>query len=122
MLKPKEGFVKLAIKANVPIIPVAMKGTYEILPPSRRVPRLKRCKVIIGKKAYISAENPMFRDIFLRREGVDKTGNLTKEETQEIAFRIMNNIRLLANEKWDATALTEICKFKKNGYNFNLDN
>ena len=64
MLMPKLGFVKLAMKANAPIIPVAMKGTYKILPPNKHIPKLKKCKVIVGKKMYVSPDNPYFRDVF----------------------------------------------------------
>ena len=113
MFKPKEGFVKLAIKARVPIIPVAMKGTYEILPPHRFIPRLKRCSVIIGERIFISPENNIFKDIFLRRKNSGKSTNLTKEETKEIAFRIMDRIRVLANEDWDESALEEISRFQR---------
>jgi 1-acyl-sn-glycerol-3-phosphate acyltransferase len=106
MFKPKEGFVKLAIKANVPIIPVAMKGTYEILPPDKHIPRLKRCKITIGQKIYISPENPMFKDISFIKKDVNKSFTLNNEDTQKIAFRIMDKIRLLADEEWDESALS----------------
>jgi len=112
MLSPKHGFVKLAIKTNTPIIPIAMKGTYEILPPSKHMPRLKRCSVIICKKFYISPEQAMFKDIFFRKRKGDKLSNLSDEEMSEMAFRIMDKIRLLAEEKWDENALEEIQKFK----------
>ena len=108
MLKPKHGFVKLAIKANVPIIPVAMKGTYEILPPHKRIPRLKKCSVIIGKKIYISPDNPEFRDIFFEHRGSRKFGNLTKEQMEEIALRIMEKIRISAEEQWDESVIEEV--------------
>lgn len=112
MLKPRHGFVKLAMKANVAVIPIAMKGTYEILPPHRHIPKLKRCTVIIGEKMYISPENPMFRDIFFRKKAIDKFSNLTAEELEEMAFRIMNKIRITANEQWDDTAMAVLNKFK----------
>lgn len=105
MFKPKEGFVKLALRANVPIIPVAMKGTYEILPPDKRIPRFKRCKIVIGEKIYVSPRNPMFKDIFFIKKNANKSFVLNNEDTQKIAFRIMDKIRLLADEEWDESAL-----------------
>jgi 1-acyl-sn-glycerol-3-phosphate acyltransferase len=105
MFKPKEGFVKLAIKANVPIIPVGMKGTYEILPPDKRIPRLKRCKITIGERIDISSENPMFKGITFIKKGANKSFTLNDKDTQEVAFRIMDKIRLLADEEWDESAL-----------------
>jgi len=107
---PKLGFVKLAMKANVPIIPVAMNGTFEILPPSSRIPRLKRCKVFIGKRMYISPDNPEFHDIFFRHGVNKKLGNLTDEELQKIAVHIMDKIRILAEEEWDNNAAAKIRK------------
>jgi 1-acyl-sn-glycerol-3-phosphate acyltransferase len=120
MLLPKLGFVKLAMKANVPIIPVAMKGTYQILPPHRYIPNFKKCEIIINKKMYISPDNPDFRDIFFRRRDLRKFSRLTKEELQEVAIRIMDKIRILANEEWDDNALREFGKFKKNDKSLSL--
>jgi 1-acyl-sn-glycerol-3-phosphate acyltransferase len=107
---PKPGFVKLAMRANVPIIPVAMKGTYEILPPHGHIPRFKKCRIVIGKKMYVSPENPEFSDIFFRRKGERKFGNLTDEEMQEIAVRLMNKIRAWSEQEWDDSAKEEVDK------------
>lgn len=104
MLAPKSGFVKLAMKANVPVIPIAMKGTYDILPPHKRVPSLKKCDVIIGKKIYISPSTPLLRDIFFRRRGQRRFDVLQESELSEIAFRVMNQVRLMADEAWDESA------------------
>jgi 1-acyl-sn-glycerol-3-phosphate acyltransferase len=111
MLIPKTGFVKLAMTANVPIIPVALKGTYEILPPQKRIPRFKRCEVTIGKRFYISPDNSDLKDIFFRRTGERKFGKLTDDDLQEIAVRIMDKIRIQADEKWDDTAVPQVQKF-----------
>ena len=102
MLTPKPGFVKLAIKAGVPIIPIAMRGTYEILPPQKHIPKLKRCDVYVGDKIYISPQNPEFHDIFFKNhDSGHRFRDLGDLELQEIAFRIMDKIRIIANEEWD---------------------
>ena len=44
-VKPKDGAVKLAIKANVPIIPVGIKGNFKLF---------RKVKVNIGKPLYYS--------------------------------------------------------------------
>lgn len=111
MLIPKPGFVKLAMKANVPIILVALKGTYEILPPHRHIPRLRKCEVIIGKKMYISPDNQDIKDIFFRRTGDRKFGKLTDEDLQEIAIRLMDKIRIQAGEEWDESAVQQVQRF-----------
>lgn len=102
MLAPKPGFVKLAIQAGVPVIPVAMKGTYEILPPHRRLPRLKKCDIYVGDRIYISPQNPEFHDIFFRRSRrFRRYEDLEDEELEEIAFRIMDKVRRMTGEDWD---------------------
>jgi hypothetical protein len=84
-----------------------MKGTYEILPPNKRIPRLRKCSVIIGKKMYISPENPEFKDVFFAHRGWRKFENLTKEQMEEIAVRIMEKVRISAGEQWDESAIKE---------------
>ncbi|MBI4430773.1 MAG: 1-acyl-sn-glycerol-3-phosphate acyltransferase [Candidatus Omnitrophica bacterium] len=106
MLTPKPGFVKLAIKTGVPIIPIAMKGTFEILPPHKQLPRLKKCDVFIGDKIYISPQNPEFHDIFFRRSGEHRRyEDLDDAELQEIAFRIMEKVRVKAGQEWDESVI-----------------
>jgi len=106
MLTPKSGFVKLAIKARVPIVPIAMKGTYEILSPDQKVPRLRKCDVYILDKIYVSPINLEFYDVFFRRSGTDrKYGDLDEAEMQEIAFRIMEKIRIVSGQTWDKSVV-----------------
>jgi 1-acyl-sn-glycerol-3-phosphate acyltransferase len=46
----KKGFVKMAVRARVPIIPITLKGTYELLPKGGKFINFrKRCEVIIHK-------------------------------------------------------------------------
>ncbi len=108
MLLPKNGFVELAMKNNVPIIPLALKGTYEILPPHKRIPRFRRCSVFIGKKIFISPENPDFKDIFFEQRGFRKFRDLSREQMDKIAVRIMDKIRVMADEQWDESAIDEV--------------
>ncbi len=105
MLAPKPGFIKLALLCGVPVIPLAMRGTYEILPPHEHVPKMKKCSIHIGEKLYISPSNPLFRDVFYRCAKDGKYTNLTDEGIEEIAFRIMNRIRLMSGQEWDESAL-----------------
>ena len=62
-VKPKDGAIKLAIKANVPIIPVGVQGNFK---PFRKV------KVNIGKPIYYSK----YKDEVNNKEVMDK---LTEE-------------------------------------------
>ena len=56
-------------------------------------------------------KNPDLNDIFFRRTGERKFGNLTDEEMQEVAVRLMNKIRLLSEQEWDESAIDEIRRF-----------
>lgn len=46
------GVTRFALEAKVSIVPVGMVGTYNILPPHKRIPRLKRCHIKIDKPIY----------------------------------------------------------------------
>lgn len=67
-VKAKDGAVKLAIKANVPIIPVGIQGDFKFF---------KKIKVNIGKPIYYNVSKEEAND----REMLD---NLTEELMQEI--------------------------------------
>ena len=112
MLSPKDGFVKLAMKTKIPIIPVAIKGAYDILPPSKHLPRFKRCSVTIGHRINISPDEQLFKDIFIRSKDRGVSNFLDREGINEIAFRIMDKIRILAEERWDEVVLVKEKTFK----------
>ena len=61
MLPYKSGFVKLALKVDVPIFPVGIEGTFEAMPKGAYFPRPKKVIVRFGElidlKSYI-AEQP----------------------------------------------------------------
>ncbi len=117
MLAPKLGFLKLAMMCRVPIIPLAMKGTYNILPPHKKMPRFTKCDIEIGKKISLTPSNPFLRDVFLRTAKSKKYSDLTDEGLEEIGFRIMNEIRKMSGQDWDETAV-ELAK-KYNVLNVN---
>jgi 1-acyl-sn-glycerol-3-phosphate acyltransferase len=47
--KAKIGVAKIALTAKVPVIPVGVKGSYNIMPKGAKFPRFKRADVVIGK-------------------------------------------------------------------------
>jgi len=78
----KLGFVKLAIVARVPIIPIAISGTFDVYSRQGRFPRLCRsCKVHVGEP------------VFLNEYFGKKT---SKNVLQEIADDIMDRISKLS--------------------------
>ncbi|MCZ0754127.1 MULTISPECIES: 1-acyl-sn-glycerol-3-phosphate acyltransferase [Anoxybacillaceae] len=52
MLPGKPGAVKLAMLAKVPIVPIGMERTFDILPKNRMIPRRIRAIVRIGEPIY----------------------------------------------------------------------
>jgi len=105
MLLPKLGFIKLSIKTGVPIVPVAMKGTYKILPPHKRLPRLRRCEVVVGRPIFINNENLEFRDIFYRNGNFVAINKFSPEDMQEMAIRVMDRVRKETGGEWDDSAV-----------------
>ncbi len=72
LYRGKTGPARLALRTGVPVIPVAMMGTFEILPPGARVPKLSRVGVRIGQpldfRRYAGREN----DRFVLRSATDE--------------------------------------------------
>lgn len=78
----KLGFVKLAIVARVPIIPIAISGTFDVYSRQGRFPRLCRsCKVHVGEPVFLS-------EYFEKKT--------SKNVLQEIADDIMDRISKLS--------------------------
>jgi 1-acyl-sn-glycerol-3-phosphate acyltransferase len=84
LYKGKTGVARMAIVAGVPVIPVAMIDTEKLQPPGtvwpqwlvrepgRRLPRLIRAKVAIGKPLDFSRYEGMERDRFVLRSVTDE--------------------------------------------------
>lgn len=68
----KEGSVRIALHSRVPIFPVVIKGTGEVLPPGKKMIRGGRIKVKVG--------DPIFTDSF------------SKEEERQVAKKIIDKI------------------------------
>jgi len=64
LYRGKTGPARLALRTGVPVIPVAMVGTFEVLPPGATIPRLRRLGVRIGApldfRRYAGRENDRF--------------------------------------------------------------
>lgn len=42
------GVIKIAQTKNVPIVPVGLNGFFDILPKDKRIPRIRKCSIVIG--------------------------------------------------------------------------
>lgn len=101
MIEPKTGFVKLAIATGVPVIPMGMKGAYDILPPHKKIPRLRKCEIFVDQPISIDKNNVLFKDIFSRERNAK---NLSDEDHKKIAIRIMDRIAKMVGQEWDDTS------------------
>ncbi|MDZ7798289.1 MAG: HAD-IB family hydrolase [Patescibacteria group bacterium] len=84
--KAYPGVAKIAFLSKVPVIPVGIKGTFNILPPHRKIPRLKKCTIKIGEPVYF---NKFYNRI--------KTGSLFRN----ISHFLMHNISDLSKEDYN---------------------
>lgn len=49
LYRGRTGIARMALEAGVPIIPVAMVGTFEVQPTGKVLPRIKRVKIVFGE-------------------------------------------------------------------------
>ena len=70
------GVTRFALTAKVPIVPIGMVGTYHILAPHNKIPRLKRCHIKIGQ--------PVFHE-----------DHFNKEHTEDLLRRLTDDLMLL---------------------------
>ncbi len=72
LYRGKTGPVRLALRTQVPVIPVAMLGTFEVLPPGSKLPRLVRVGVRFGKPLDFSRYAGRENDRFVLRSATDE--------------------------------------------------
>ena len=80
----RTGVARLAIAAGVPVVPIGIIGSYKILPKGKMLPRLKRCRVRIGKPIYLNGYSSFDKDTL-------------KKATKQI----MENIAQLIGQKYE---------------------
>ncbi|MGW2015182.1 lysophospholipid acyltransferase family protein [Streptomyces sp. NPDC001927] len=78
LYKGKVGVAVMAITAGVPVIPCAMVGTFEIQPPGKVVPRVKRVTVRFGEPLDFS-----------RYAGMEGEKAAVRAVTDEIMYEIL---------------------------------
>ena len=83
LIKAQNGITRLAIMNKVPIIPVGLNGFYEILPKGKKIPRINRASIDIGKPIYLDKYyGKKIRDVEaenITRELMSKIGKLTNQ-------------------------------------------
>ena len=78
LYRGKIGVARMALAANVPVIPVAMIGTFEVQPPGQVRPNIRRVGIRIGKPLD-----------FRRYEGLDDDRFVLRSMTDEILYELM---------------------------------
>ncbi|MEU6388269.1 lysophospholipid acyltransferase family protein [Streptomyces sp. NPDC046939] len=78
LYKGKVGVAAMALKAQVPVIPCAMIGTFEAQPPGQKIPKLRRVTIRFGKPLEFS-----------RYAGMDGEKAILRAVTDEIMYAIL---------------------------------
>jgi 1-acyl-sn-glycerol-3-phosphate acyltransferase len=85
----KPGVAKIFLKTGVPILPVGIKGTFELMPPGTGFPKIKRIvKINIGKPLFFEKE-------FEKAKNLNEDSIEYQEILEKITKRVMEEIKNL---------------------------
>ncbi|MEU5435356.1 lysophospholipid acyltransferase family protein [Streptomyces sp. NPDC020719] len=79
LYKGKVGVAVMALRAQVPVIPCAMVGTFEIQPPGQVVPRIRRVTIRFGEPLDFS-----------RYLGMENEKAILRAVTDELMYKILD--------------------------------
>ncbi len=91
MGKGKWGVTRLLFKTGVPILPVALDGTFELWPPGGKLKIKKTVKINIGKPLYFARELEAIK-------GLDTNSKEYKKHLQYVTEETMKEIKKLKQE------------------------
>ena len=89
--KGKWGVTKLLLKTGVPILPIGIKGTFELLPPGGKLKIKKIVRINVGKPLYFKKE-------LSEVQKVGEESQRGREILQKITREVMENIFCLREE------------------------
>ncbi|MBY8883281.1 1-acyl-sn-glycerol-3-phosphate acyltransferase [Streptomyces sp. PTM05] len=72
LYKGRTGVAVMALKSGAPVVPCAMVGTFEIQPPGRVLPRIRRVTIRFGEPMDFSRFAGMENERFVLRSVVDE--------------------------------------------------
>ncbi len=84
--KAKTGVARLALIAKVPVLPIGLIGTFEILPKGKYIPKLKKAVMNIGKPMH-------FTEYYNKK--------INKKILREVIDAIMKEIARLSQQKYN---------------------
>jgi 1-acyl-sn-glycerol-3-phosphate acyltransferase len=85
----RPGIAKIFLKTGVPILPVGIKGTFDLLPPGKGFPKIKKIiKINVGKPLE-------FKEEFKRGKKIECNSKEYQMLCQEITTKVMEEIKKL---------------------------
>jgi len=72
MYRGRTGVARMVLEGHVPVIPVAMIDTHKVQPIGRKVPKIGRVGVVIGRPLDFSRYEGMADDRFVQRSVTDE--------------------------------------------------
>ncbi len=91
MSKGKWGIAKIFLETGVPILPMAIKGTFELMPPGGKLKIERLIKINIGKPLYFTKE-------LERIKKISQDSEENKEILVKITDKVMEKIASLKSE------------------------
>ena len=81
MMTPRTGVVVIASKAGVPIVPILVEGTFRMMPPKSKFPKLfSRVRITFGEPFYLTEEE---KDLS-SKENMKKTANMIMDKIKDL--------------------------------------
>jgi len=84
--KAKTGIAQLALNTKVPVVPIGLIGTFEILPKGKYIPKLKKATMNIGKPLYFNK---------------NYNKSINKKVLREVTTKVMKEIAKLSKQKYN---------------------
>jgi 1-acyl-sn-glycerol-3-phosphate acyltransferase len=84
--KAKFGVAAITLKSKVPVVPIGIRGSYDILPKGSKLPRLKKANVYIGKPMNFNKYSGEMKD---------------KKTLEKVTRKIMKEVAELAGQKYN---------------------
>jgi len=88
MYRGRTGVARMILEGHVPVVPVAMIDTEKVMPIGRRIPKVQRIGIVIGKPLDFSRFEGLEGDRFILRSITDEImyelGNLSGQEYSDV--------------------------------------
>ncbi len=88
----KTGIAKIYLKTGVPILPVAIRGTFELLPPGGKLKIKKAVAINIGKPLYFPEEMEEAKSLDKDSEEYNKILRIITDRTMGEIIRLYNEL------------------------------